>query len=398
MRADFVLTLGGYHPKFEAPQHYPQVPRLAVNWQVSAELHVKADAYFALTGSALMAGGHLQAVYQHDKLKAWFNAGADFIVAWQPYHYDAEIYIDIGVSYTFEIFGNHTLSIDLGADLHLWGPEFCGQATVHWSIISFTVRFGEDSPQQLKPIDWITFKGAFLPNEKQICTVGVQQGLIRQITAENIDVWVVNAKEMVLMVNTVVPINSIENLSSYLQLTDLFAGNVNKPAIASMGLKDEDLESTLSITITREGSQAVKNGAFQLTPCRKAMPAGLWGKPQFSEVDSTCLKKPDLNGPQLVENMLVGYEIRPANKIQQSDNEIESNVNVLQADGAKLVKIQEDWQDLDLVGLRGELAWDAAKKIVNKRDKQTELFSALGLVDPIIDFSEPVNRDFFESA
>jgi uncharacterized protein DUF6603 len=48
---DFVLTLGGYHPKFVAPDHYPQVPRLSLNWQVSSELHLKADAYFALTGS-----------------------------------------------------------------------------------------------------------------------------------------------------------------------------------------------------------------------------------------------------------------------------------------------------------------------------------------------------------
>ena len=73
---DFVLTLGGYHSKLLiVPEHYPKVPRLAINWQVNSELHVKADAYFALTGSALMAGGHLQVVYQHDKLKAWFNAG-----------------------------------------------------------------------------------------------------------------------------------------------------------------------------------------------------------------------------------------------------------------------------------------------------------------------------------
>ena len=76
---DFVLTLGGYHPKFIVPDHYPQVPRLALNWQVSSELHIKADAYFALTGSAIMAGAHLQATWQSGALRAWFVAGADFL-------------------------------------------------------------------------------------------------------------------------------------------------------------------------------------------------------------------------------------------------------------------------------------------------------------------------------
>ena len=36
---DFVLTLGGYHPAFKVPDHYPRnVPRLGFNWQVSDSL------------------------------------------------------------------------------------------------------------------------------------------------------------------------------------------------------------------------------------------------------------------------------------------------------------------------------------------------------------------------
>ena len=78
------------------------MPRLSLNWQVNSELHIKADAYFALTGSAIMAGAHLQATWQSGALRAWFNAGADFILAWKPYHYELELYIGMGVSYTFE--------------------------------------------------------------------------------------------------------------------------------------------------------------------------------------------------------------------------------------------------------------------------------------------------------
>jgi hypothetical protein len=70
-KGDFVLTLGGYHKSFHPPAHYPQVPRLGLNWQVSPNLSVKGDAYFALTPSAVMAGGHLQANWGYVAKIGW---------------------------------------------------------------------------------------------------------------------------------------------------------------------------------------------------------------------------------------------------------------------------------------------------------------------------------------
>ncbi len=60
-KGDFVLTIGGYHPHFVVPVHYPQVPRLAINWP-NPPVSIKGEAYFALTPSAVMAGGALEAV------------------------------------------------------------------------------------------------------------------------------------------------------------------------------------------------------------------------------------------------------------------------------------------------------------------------------------------------
>jgi len=33
-----VITLGGYHPAFQKPTHYPEVPRLGLNWNVTSHL------------------------------------------------------------------------------------------------------------------------------------------------------------------------------------------------------------------------------------------------------------------------------------------------------------------------------------------------------------------------
>ena len=387
---DFVLTLGGYHPKFIVPGHYPQVPRLALNWKVSSELNIKADAYFALTGSSIMAGGHLQATWQSGALRAWFNAGADFILGWKPYHYDLGLYIDMGVSYTFEFFGTRTLTADLGADLHLWGPPFSGTATIHWSIISFAVDFGQGAPQQLEKLKWDAFKTSFLPKPEQICSIAVQQGLMRQMKAEGKkhERWIVNPNEMVLSINSTIPFTHMQ-----------FAGadpeeKAKNVAIASMGI-ESSLTSTCSITITRGTKKKpvgtpIGEDTFQVRPIWKPMPAGLWGKPNLTD-DKKYLKLPNLNGAQLVENMLAGFEVRPIKKGQQAHScHIERDK--LQYT-TEVVADAYGWQDFQLSAERGESAWDrAAKTVLGKREERDQLVKALGLVNAAIDFGEPVGQ------
>jgi hypothetical protein len=393
---DFVLTLGGYHPKFIVPDHYPKVPRLALNWQVSPELHIKADAYFALTGSAIMAGGHLQATWESGNLRPWFVAGADFLLAWKPFHYDLELYVGMGVSYTFKAFGNQTLSVDLGANLHLWGPPFSGTATVHWSIISFTVNFGEGAPHHLEKLDWGAFKSSFLPKPEQICSIAVQQGLIRHMPAEGKkhERWIVNPKEMVLSINSAIPFTHLKFGD---QNAEEMAQNV---AIAPMGV-ERNITSTCSIKISRGTRKKPIGGTigkdtFQVQPVWKAMPAGLWDKPNLTD-DKKYLKPPNLNGPQLVKNLLAGFEIRPKKKDQEAGS-CQIGQEKLQ-DTPELIKDAYRWQDFSLAARRGQFAWDqAAKTVAGKGKERDQLLTALGLVNTEIDFGEPVDQGILLAA
>jgi hypothetical protein len=391
---DFVLTLGGYHPKFIVPDHYPQVPRLGLNWQVSPELHIKADAYFALTGSAIMAGGHLQANWESGNLRAWFVAGADFLLAWKPFHYDLELYVGMGVSYTFKFLGTQTLNVDLGANLHLWGPPFSGTATVHWSIISFTVNFGDGAPQHLEKLDWGTFKTSFLPKPEQICSIAVQQGLIRHMPAEEKkpERWIVNPKEMVLAINSAVPFTHIKVAEEAPE------EKAKHLSIAPTGI-ESGVTSTCEITITRgdkpDEQVLVEKDTFQAQPIRKSMPAGLWGKPNLTE-DKKYLNPPNLNGPQLVENLLAGFEIRPMKKIQKVHS-CRIDREELQYT-TELVDKAYSWQDFSLDASRGKPAWEAAKTVADKTEKRDQLIRALGLVNAEIDFGEPVDQGILLAA
>ena len=169
---DFVISLGGYHPRFAVPAHYPSVPRLGFNWRISSEITVKGEAYFALTPSCVMAGGLLEAVFQSGDLRAWFKAWADFLISWKPFHYDIEVGISVGVKYGW--FG-----IELGCRLAIWGPDFSGEVEVDWFIISFTIPIGAGASRNAKPpLQWFEFREQFLPADKDMVGLDAVFGLI----------------------------------------------------------------------------------------------------------------------------------------------------------------------------------------------------------------------------
>ena len=407
---DFVITLGGYHPQFEIPKHYPIVPRLGFNWQVNKpddhfELLIKGEAYFALTAQAIMAGGILEATWSSGALKAWFKASADFLITWQPYHYDASFYIDIGASYTFDLFGTHTITVDLGADLHLWGPEFSGTATLHLWIISFTVQFGNQALPALEPIVWEVFKKSFLPkDDQQVCSINLQKGLIRQIKTGQQERWIANPKELVLATNSVIPIKTVTPPGEYIELNIEAVDLANRAhqdlAVAPMGIvQSDDLSSTHTITITRDdghpiGGPKSKQPVFRFVPVYKAVPAGLWGKPNLAK-DKKHLSPPSLNGERLIENTLAGFEIRPANPFKAPDHTASINCALLQYE-TELIPGAYTWQeDFRLTDLQGKAAWDAASAATETtvaNAARDHLLAALGWVDPDLDFGQPIKE------
>jgi hypothetical protein len=241
-KGDFVVTLGGYSPFFTPPDYYPVEPRLGFNWPVSSEIKIQGGAYFALTPSCVMAGGALQATYQSGDLKAWFDAQADFLIAWNPFHYDIYISVNIGASYTLHLIVTKTVSIELGCSLHIWGPRLQGVVHVRWYIISFSISFGDgnSNPNQPTTIDqYCDFYNYFLNPQKQpcvpppsnmfadltaapnavagsanteqsVCTTTVAAGLLGQFDDPQMGkVWVVRADEFVLTTGTTIPATEV---------------------------------------------------------------------------------------------------------------------------------------------------------------------------------------------
>jgi hypothetical protein len=386
---DFVLTLGGYHPAYEPPAHYPRVPRLGFNWQVDDYLQLKGDAYYAMTPHALMAGAHLEATWHKDQLKAWFIASADFLISWEPYYYDARLYIDLGASYSFDLFGNHTITADLGADLHLWGPDFSGEARIHWLFLSFTVSFVKSAPTGLKPIDWNAFKAAFLPEKNQICGIAAQQGLIRQLKDGDQERWIMNPNEFALVTNSVIPSteamqttkldnNRRPNISVAIKLDP---GLAVRPLVAVRPVAVDSMQSTHTITITRDVGTNVELVSFDYTPVLKAMPAALWGAPQW-DAKKEFLRSPDLHDHEpLLEKTLCGFEIRPQRRHQPGPT-APFQPHAYETELIPDAFEWEDWTlpDTDLQGKDARAAVTANKDpgILTKKDI---LFESLGFAN-----------------
>ncbi|RFU79632.1 hypothetical protein TARUN_2605 [Trichoderma arundinaceum] len=66
---DFVFSVGGYHPHFRRPSHYPVVrDRVGITWKYDNNLFVSGKAYFAITPHAVMGGGRLDMVFNKSLL------------------------------------------------------------------------------------------------------------------------------------------------------------------------------------------------------------------------------------------------------------------------------------------------------------------------------------------
>jgi large repetitive protein len=165
----FVLTLGGYHPRFTRPAKFPDVPRLGFNWSVSDVLAIKGESYFALTATCVMAGGRLEAAFNAGWVWASFAYGMDALVSWDPFFYDVSGFVRVSagvrikVHIPFDGDVGVTLSLSIGAEVHVWGPELRGEARLDLDVTSVTVRFGSTGAESGRDkIGWAQFLERYL--------------------------------------------------------------------------------------------------------------------------------------------------------------------------------------------------------------------------------------------
>jgi hypothetical protein len=266
-----------------------------------------------------MLGGRLSALYQQNGIRAWFVAYADFLVAWQPLHYDAAIGVRIGVAYMGTVAGiSVNFGVELSADVHLWGPPLAGKAEIHWSFISFTIYLGQyEQPPTAKALEWGEFANAFLPPGDESLTINAVEGVLKKKQAllgeKQIDVFVVNPYQLKLLIKSTVPSTRIEANGSSPEVKDSDRG---KPKTTSFGIRPMQIQNSPAPAIPagpnwRLESSHLKIRVFPVGNEKTSVsmianeviqnvPGALWGQGQ-----------PSIKDPQLIDNVLTGTELHP---------------------------------------------------------------------------------------
>lgn len=272
---DFVLTLGGYHPAFDRPDWYPQEPRLALTWAVDDLVTVEGDAYFALTPSCVMGGGGLRLLFHDGNLRAWLTASADFLISWRPFRYQVHVGVSIGVSYRLVLGAlQKTLSVEIGAQVTLWGPPTGGTAHISWYFISFDIAFGAGPPKKDEVIDSWSYVAPLLPSE-DLCKVSCQSGLLAHGASADAP-WVVRADGLQLASECVIPATTLQVAHG---TTPDFTKPEQAPAIRPLGRAALDATHTLHVK-DADGKEIDLHGdGWKIEARTRSMPAALWGAP-----------------------------------------------------------------------------------------------------------------------
>ncbi|KAK0762714.1 hypothetical protein N5P37_005532 [Trichoderma harzianum] len=147
---DWVLTLGGYHQAFSPPSQYPKPPRLGISWSLDSCLSVTGEAYFAITPKVCMGGGRLHAALSLGALYAWFDAFVDFLINFEPFHFQLQSRLSVGVRFTMDLWiVTVRINAEVSATLDMSGPPFGGVVHVDFWVFGFDVNFG--APPQPPP-------------------------------------------------------------------------------------------------------------------------------------------------------------------------------------------------------------------------------------------------------
>ena len=283
---DFVLTVGGYHPDFVKPAHYPDVKRLRLNWQLDSYTAFDGEAYFALTPACIMAGGLLNFRYARGGVSAGFSAHAHFITSWNPFFFHLSIGVSVYASYTLTIKVlswrvSKTFSINVGARLEIWGAPVGGCVDINLKVVRLRIPFGEGRPK-LRPVSEADFLNMLPKAENgkpELHKVSFLQG-VEEIKGEHV---FIRPEDFSILIKSAVPLESIYNNGK--KVADGDKVNVRP-------MRKKQVDSRLDISLD-------ENFKCKVEKIKHAVPDALWGD----------FENEGLNREPLIRDQLVGIKI-----------------------------------------------------------------------------------------
>lgn len=149
---EFLLAVGGFHPRFTPPAGFPPLQRITIDMPSGPVSKLRLAAYLAITSNTVQFGADLDVFVGVSGFGLAGHLGFDALLQLEPFHFEA----DISGSVALTAGGDDLMSVGLDATLSGPAPwNIAGQFKVHLLFFtvhkSFSHSWGEDAPS-LPPV------------------------------------------------------------------------------------------------------------------------------------------------------------------------------------------------------------------------------------------------------
>jgi hypothetical protein len=144
---EFLLAIGGFHPRFTPPAGFPPLQRITIDMPSGIVSKLRLAAYLAITSNTVQFGANLDAFIGVAGFGLSGHLGFDALLQLDPFHFDA----DISGSVALTAGGDDLMSVELDATLTGPAPwNIAGNFKIHLLFFdvhkSFSHSWGEDAP------------------------------------------------------------------------------------------------------------------------------------------------------------------------------------------------------------------------------------------------------------
>jgi hypothetical protein len=152
--ANFVLSVGGFHPRFNPPPlPFPSPVRVALNIISESYARIRVQGYFGVTSNTVQFGAHAELYFGLSAVSVEGHIGFDVLIQFSPFYFIAEI----SASVSLNIFGMGLFSIHLRFSLEgptPWRARGSGSISFFFFSVSadFDFTWGESRDTSLPPI------------------------------------------------------------------------------------------------------------------------------------------------------------------------------------------------------------------------------------------------------
>jgi hypothetical protein len=152
--ANFVVTIGGFHPQFNPPPlPFPSPKRIEVDIINESFARIRCSGYFAVTTNTVQFGSASDFYFGFSALNLSGSSSFDALIQFSPFHFS----VDISTSFSVNVFGVGCYGIDMS--LTVEGPtpwHVHGTASISFLFFSIGIgvdfTFGDSRNTMLPPI------------------------------------------------------------------------------------------------------------------------------------------------------------------------------------------------------------------------------------------------------